>query len=82
MGDVQGAIAALEKQITANDYLAETHYFLALAYKRINLLDASRESLDKAKEFYLKGYKRFDPYTHPVDKIFLSMIEEELTPSR
>lgn len=78
-GDLPGAVSALEKQIGANDYLAETHYYLAMAYKQMNQTGISRQSLVNAKEFYLKGYKRFDPYTHPVDKVFLSMIEEELS---
>lgn len=36
------------------------------------------ENMEKAKTYYLKGYKRFDPYTHPMDKVYLADIEKEL----
>jgi tetratricopeptide (TPR) repeat protein len=77
--DLTGAIESLNKSIALNDYFAEPHYFLGLIYKRQNNIPAFRVSMEKAKEFYLKGYKRFDPYTTPMDKIFLTDIEKELT---
>ena len=38
----------------------------------------SEENMKKAKDYYLKGYKRLDSYTHPMDKIYLTDIEKEL----
>ena len=37
-----------------------------------------QENMEKAKRYYLNGYKRLDPYTHPMDKIYLEDIEREL----
>jgi hypothetical protein len=38
--------------------------------------------MEKALSFYKKNYKRLDPYTHPVDKIYLGDIEEALVSLR
>ncbi len=78
-GDLKGAVEFLKKEIAFSDYLAETHYYLGLTYKKLNQLNEYKQCMEKAKVFYLKGFKRTDPYTHPVDKIFLVDIEKELT---
>jgi len=77
-GDTNGGIEYLKKSIAFNDYLAEPYYYLGLIYKRQNLTKESKENMEKAKTYYLKGYKRFDPYTHPMDKVYLADIEREL----
>ncbi len=78
MGDTDGAIEYLKKSIAFNDYLAEPYYYLGLIYKKQNLTKEYKEHMEKAKTYYLKGYKRFDPYTHPMDKVYLVDIEREL----
>jgi tetratricopeptide (TPR) repeat protein len=78
IGDDAGGIEFLMKSITLNDYFAEPYYYLALIYKKQKLAKESKENLEKAKTYYLKGYKRSDPYTHPMDKIYLADIEKEL----
>ncbi|MDZ4786977.1 MAG: hypothetical protein SGJ02_12965 [bacterium] len=80
-GDTNGAVEYLKKSIAYNDYLAEPYYYLGLIYKKQKLAKDFRENMEKAKAYYLKGYKRFDPYTHPMDKVYLSEIEKELTES-
>jgi len=77
-GDTKGAITYLNKSISANDYLAEPYYYLSLIYKKQSLTKEARASMEKAKVYYEKGYRRTDPYTHPMDKIYLSDIELEL----
>jgi hypothetical protein len=77
-GDTDGGIEYLKKSISFNDYLAEPYYYLGLIYKKKNLTKEFRENMEKAKIYYLKGYKRFDPYTHPMDKVYLADIESEL----
>lgn len=77
-GDTSGAIAYLRKSISINDYLAEPYYYLGLIYKKQNLTKEFKDNIKKAKAYYLKGYKLFDPYTNPVDKIYLADIEKEL----
>lgn len=78
VGDADGAIAILKKQIAYNDYLAETYYYLALASKRLCNKGDFEEYISKAKTFYIKRHKITDPYTHPMDKIFLADIEKEV----
>ncbi|HEY0741004.1 MAG TPA: hypothetical protein VGD40_06050 [Chryseosolibacter sp.] len=77
-GDLNGGIDYLNKSIALNDYFAEAHYYLGLIYKKQNLPKAHQESMRKAKSYYEKGYKRFDPYTHPMDKVYFAQIEKEI----
>jgi len=78
VGETELAINFLKKSISTNDYFAEPYYYLAMIYKKQNLTAAFQDNMKKAKAYYLKGYKRFDPYTQPMDKIFLADIEKEL----
>ena len=78
MGDLEGGIKSLNKSIELHDYLAEPYYYLGLIYKEKKLEKEYKSNMEKAKAYYLKGYKRFDPYTQPMDKIFLAEIEREL----
>jgi tetratricopeptide (TPR) repeat protein len=78
IGDDEGAIYYLKKSIEYNDYLAEPYFYLGLIYKARNQQKAARDNMEKAKAYYQKGYRRSDPYTHPIDKIFLADIEREL----
>jgi tetratricopeptide (TPR) repeat protein len=77
-GETEKAISILKKSISTNDYFAEPYYYLALIYKKQKLVKEFKENMEKAKTYYLKGYKRFDPYTQPMDKIYLADIEREL----
>jgi tetratricopeptide (TPR) repeat protein len=79
VGDIDSAIENLKKSIAWNDYLAEPYFYLALAYREKNLPKETKENLEKAKTYYLKGYKRLDPYTNPMDKVYLADIERELS---
>lgn len=76
--DTDGAIEYLNKSISFNDYLAEPYYYLGMIYKEQNLTKEYKMNMEKARAYYLKGYKRFDPYTHPIDKVYLAEIEREL----
>lgn len=78
IGDTEDAITYLEKSIAYNEYLAEPYYYLALIYDSQGLKDKFKVHMEKAKTLYLKGYKRFDVYTHPMDKIYLADIETQL----
>jgi tetratricopeptide (TPR) repeat protein len=78
VGENEQAISILKKSISLNDYFAEPYYYLALIYKKQKLTKAFKENMERAKAYYLKSYKRFDPYTQPMDKIYLADIEREL----
>jgi tetratricopeptide (TPR) repeat protein len=76
--DFDGAIQYFEKSILYNDYLAEPYYYLGLIYKKLNKRTEFIDNMQKAKKYYLKGYKIFDPYSDPIDKVYLADIENEL----
>jgi len=77
-GDIDNAIKSLLQSIEFNDYLAEAHFYLSKAYLLQGDRQKARAAMEKAKAHYLKGYRLFDFYTHPMDKVFLSDIDEAL----
>lgn len=77
-GDTEEAIKYLQKSIEQNGYLADPYYYLGLIYKNAGQEKSFKENVEKAKAYYLKGYKRLDTYTEPMDKVYLADIEEEL----
>ncbi|MEJ7646232.1 MAG: hypothetical protein WKF87_16670 [Chryseolinea sp.] len=77
-GDLEGGIECLKKSIAYNDYLAEPYFYLGLIYKKKKQMKEYQQNMEKAKAYYIKGHKRFDPYTQPMDKVYLADIDEEL----
>lgn len=71
------AIATFGKQSQSNE-IAENQYYLALAYHELGNPAVFKSYLQKAKDLYLKEIRMFDPYTNPMDKIYLEQIESEL----
>lgn len=71
------AIELFKKQSESNE-LAENQYYLALTYKELRDLEAYTGSLEKAKELYVAGRIMSDPYSNPMDKIYLNTINEEI----
>ncbi len=67
----------LEKQRVQNN-IAENQFYLALVFKYQKKEMLYIEHLNNAKDLYVKGQKMFDPYTNPMDKIYLDDIETEL----
>jgi tetratricopeptide (TPR) repeat protein len=77
-GDFQNAKLNFEKQLEYND-LAENHFYLAKVFKAENNIVQAKLELEKTVELYEIGYVMSDPYVHPEDKIFWSMIEDAKT---
>lgn len=71
------AIETFRKQ-SENNELSENQYYLALTHKKKNDIRLYKSCLEKAKELYIEGRSMSDPYSNPMDKIFLSYIEKEL----
>ena len=69
------AIEALKQQIDANDYYAETYFYLAECNLIQGNLTLAKSNISKAEQFYDKGYHRVDPYSNPMDRIYRSDIE-------
>jgi tetratricopeptide (TPR) repeat protein len=71
------ALILFEKQILINN-LSEVMYYLALTYKSLNNVEKCSYYLSLAKKLYLNNQTMSDPYSTPMDKIFLSDIDIEL----
>ena len=76
-GNYDDALSYFDKQIAKNDYMGETYYFKALAYKKLNLNEQYAQNLEMAENYYRKGKIRTDTYTEPIDKIYLTDILAE-----
>jgi tetratricopeptide (TPR) repeat protein len=68
------ALKAFKNQSKVNE-IAENQYYAALTYKKLNKTNKYLTSIHKAKELYIDGIKMYDPYSNPMDKIFLENIE-------
>lgn len=71
------AVEIFKKQ-SKNNELAENQYYLALTYLKLDKSAESKSCLEKAKELYIAERKMYDPYSNPMDKIYLEDIENEL----
>jgi tetratricopeptide (TPR) repeat protein len=61
-----------------NNELAENQYYLAMTYLKLDKPTEYKSCLDKAKELYIGERRMTDPYSNPMDKIYLENIENEL----
>lgn len=78
-GKYEQALQQFSKQEKIND-LAENRFYTALTHKLLLNKDLYRENLNLAKKYYQNKNSLFDPYTEPVDKIYLTdILEEEQT---
>ena len=77
-GDYSAALSHLNRQIEINDYLAETYYYAALTHKAMNNEEEYRINIQRARQYYLEKKKMVDPYTNPMDKVYLEEIEREI----
>lgn len=78
LGEWPAALSALEKQVVACPNLAENEYYLAHAHRQLGNPDLARKHLLRAKELYDIGRHRTDPYDNPMDRIYLTDIEQAL----
>lgn len=76
-GKFEKAVEVFKKQ-SQNNELAENQYYSALAFLNLDQSTAYRSSLEKAMELYREGSQMSDPYSNPMDKIYLENIEDEL----
>ena len=76
-GKLEKAMEAFTKQSVYNE-LAENQYYMALTLQELDRPIAYQRSLQEAKELYGSGRKMYDPYSNPMDKIFLEDIKTEI----
>lgn len=76
-GRLEKAIETFKNQSDHNE-LAENQYYLALTYEKQGQPVAAQSCLEKAKDLYLGERKMSDPYSNPMDKIYLEDIESGL----
>lgn len=75
--DFDKAIAAFKMQEKENT-LADNEFYMALAYKALEDASKYKEHLKRSATLYQEGRHMFDPYTHQMDRVFLSDIETAL----
>ncbi|MEX0274082.1 MAG: tetratricopeptide repeat protein [Flavobacteriaceae bacterium] len=73
-GDYNEALNAFSMQEKVYD-LAENAYYTAMAHKGRNDVENARIHLQRAQKHYRDQRFMFDPYTHQVDKIYLTDIQ-------
>lgn len=71
------AIEVFKKQSETNE-LAENQYYSGLAFLNLGKSIKYKSCLEKARELYIRGAKMYDPYSNPMDKIYLENIEYKL----
>jgi tetratricopeptide (TPR) repeat protein len=76
-GEYEKAIETFELQHERND-IAESHYYAAFAYSKLNSQQEKIRELEESKRLYLEGYKLQESYIHYPDKIYLEDIEAAL----
>lgn len=76
-GKFEKAIEVFKQQEKDNN-IAENNYYSAMALKELGRLKESTDHLKIALKLYKKGFNLSDGYDHPMDKIYLSQIEEAL----
>jgi tetratricopeptide (TPR) repeat protein len=74
---LEEALDMFKKQSLENE-LAESHYYSALVFLKLNKQAEYKSSLEKAKQLYLEEKRMSDPYSNPMDKIYLETIETKL----
>ena len=77
IGQYKKAESALLSQLKEYDF-AENRYYLALASKAMNQNEKYKVNIELAKTLYQRNRTMSDPYTHLIDKIYLSDIIAEL----
>ena len=75
-GEPKIAITWFDKSIETSDYYAEAYYYRALAFKKLGEAAGFQRDITLARTFYLNDKKMFDNYTEPMDKVYLSDIEQ------
>lgn len=75
-GRLEEALEAFQTQEKIND-LAENRFYTALIYKYSGDEKNYKSNLEKAKLYYKQDKKLFDPYTEPIDKIYMADILDE-----
>lgn len=76
-GEFDKAVTAFKDQEQENT-LADNDYYLAMAYKSLQDNLNYKKHLRKSYDLYQKRRHMFDPYTHQMDRIYLSDIEDEM----
>ncbi|MEI9918760.1 MAG: tetratricopeptide repeat protein [Bacteroidota bacterium] len=79
MGDFDGAIEDLSRQVKEYESLADTYYYRGMAYAAVGRKDEARVDLQLSKDLMLgQGQRRWDPLTVLPDEVYLTNVESAL----
>lgn len=76
LGDTEGALEDLTRQISSYETLADTYYYRAVALNKLGRIDEARSDARRAKDLLSgEGQKRWDAFAPTPGEIFLSDVE-------
>lgn len=79
MGDFDGAIEDLSRQVKEYESLADTYYYRGISYAAVGRKEEARADLQLSKDLMLgQGQRRWDPLTVLPDEVYLSNVENAL----
>ena len=79
MGDFDGAIEDLSREVKEYESLADTYYYRGMAYAAVGRKDEARADLQLSKDLMLgQGQRRWDSLTVLPDEVYLSNVENAL----
>jgi tetratricopeptide (TPR) repeat protein len=79
MGDVDGAIEDLSRQVKEYESLADTYYYRGMSYAAAGLKEEARADLQLSKELMLgSGQRRWDALTVLPNEVYLTNVENAL----
>ena len=70
VGDYVGAVQDLQREQQQVKQLAETHYYLGVAYQRQGQRYLARQQLTLAQTLFEQGHYRHDSYSESVDAVY------------
>jgi tetratricopeptide (TPR) repeat protein len=79
LGDYEGAIEDLSRQVKEYESLADTYYYRGMAYAAVGRKDEARTDLQLSKDLMLgQGQRRWDYLTVLPDEVYLTNVEAAL----
>ena len=75
-GMFERSISTFEQQTVEYNF-AENEYYKSLLYKKLGEIDKQKLAIQKSLDLYKQQVFMYDPYTHQVDKIYLTTIMSE-----
>lgn len=81
-GDYAGAVLDLQREQQQIKQLADTHYYLGLAYQKQHNSALARQQFARAATLFQQGHYRRNDYCESLDKVYLADIHRALADTK